>query len=436
MVFTVGADPNWQQDKLARLMQALDLARARRDKKRQEKEIRATNQFKLIMSAAETNPDALKSPTVRDFVTKNSSVIPGLHEWYELETASLDDPANPRNAYEKLLRGADSFAANVNAASTAPSPAGIAATAARSVLRAKPEIAFESSVAQLSPSEQVRARQHAAKIGAEIPLTDSSEPNKKISGPLYVLHNAHLFREEEVRAARIALQLEDPRTNPDEKISGAMYVLEHPGQFQADTVRAAQYQLEIAKPPQEPKSPSDKVSGTLAVLNDPKSYSPEVVRYARALSKQAERSGAGGGSDSPERTVSEEKGRLTEGQSAQEIEEQLESLYGQFEAAGPRRLTPVQQRRAAKMYRNEEDVDTFIFNAMFPPESGSIDKIINFHLQQPAVRDLLKRRSEDPRARAAKLRSDALAQIRALTKSGMNAAAARAKVFMDLLQGL
>ena len=60
-MFTVGVDPNWQQDKLARLMQALELAKARREKKKQVEEAKAGQRFQLILSAAEKNPNALET---------------------------------------------------------------------------------------------------------------------------------------------------------------------------------------------------------------------------------------------------------------------------------------------------------------------------------------------------------------------------------------
>ena len=444
-MFTVGADPNWQQDKLARLMQALELARARRDQKKEQQQARAAQRFKLILSAAEDNPDALATPTVRNFVAESSALIPGLQEWYDLESAKRNDPNQPRNAYDKLLRGADAFSASADAAASSSGVAGMAGLAARAYTRAQPSLPFDAAAKNLSPSEQVRARQYARQTGTEIPESNADEPNQKISGPLYVVQNPGRFDPEAVRAARIQLQLEDPKVNPAEKLNGALYVLEHPEQYGAETLQAARYQLEISQPPWETKTPGDKLSGAFAVLNAPQAYSPEAVRYARAISAQTARSGSsesGGGAGreehpAQEREKEKEKGQVTEHQAAGQIDDYVSSLSERFaEAKIPlRQLTPSQKRRAAQILRSGEDVDTYLVNTLLPSDGRSLDRVISFHVNQPGTRALIQQRHEDPKVRAQKLRADALREIQRLTRGGMNAAAARARVFLELLDG-
>lgn len=444
MVFVVGPDPNWQQEKMARLMQALELAQARRERRKQEQQAQAGNQLKLILSAADSNPDALNSPTVREFVRKNAAILPGLEEWHTLESAARSDPNQPRNAYEKLLRTADAFASSAEQAAKAPFPMGAAGHVMRSAVQASPAVAFEAASRALTPSERVRAKQYAAQTGAEIPLPpDPGEPNKKLSGPMYVLHNPDKFNGEEIRAARIALQLEDPKVNPAEKLTGALFIVENPAQFQPETVRAAQIQLDLAQPPWEVKSPKDKLTGAFAVLNDPKSYAPEAVRYAQAIVRQTEQSGkpGGGGGSSRGKGKEEkdkeatEKGALSEHQAAGQIDDYTSDFYERFGAAGARRITPSQQRKAAQMLRKGEDVDSFLLTAMFPPNTRSLERVIDFHLKQPAMRTMLEKRRENPRARASRLRTDAIKEMNRLISTGLAPQAARARVLLELLEG-
>lgn len=436
----VGVDPNWQQDKLNRLFEALQLAKARREQRRQGKEQQATKQLQLILSATEKNPRALESETVRRFVDKNKVHLPGLQEWYELETTALRDPTNPRNAYEKLLAGADAATQLPQAVSSTslPGPGGaamrFAGKAAQAAIKAEPAKAFDIAQAELSPSERVRAGQFAQQNGAEIPLSDPQETQKKVSGPLYVLSNPQSYPPEVVRAARIQLQLENPKVDPAEKVSGALYVVEHPEEFQADTVTAARAQLELQLAPTEkPRTAADRLSGAMSVLNDPGSYSPEVVRYARSIARQAEREGRGD-SGSSSRGESE-KGRLTEYQAVQSVDDFLGDFYERFQNVGGRRLTPGQRRQAANLMRSGQDVDSFVVNSMFPGEEA-LGRIVAWRLRQKDLQDQMKARAESPKARAARTRTDALREIERRQKAGMSREAARASVYLDILEGL
>jgi hypothetical protein len=417
-------------------MTAIELVKQRKEQRRQEAERKASNQLKLILSAAERNPDSLGSDTVRQFVEKNAKVLPGLQEWYTLETAALADPASPRNSYNKLLANADSYASGVQslAKAGAPGPFGMAfkmgGQIAAEHLRQNPEAAFDAGASTMKPSELLRAEEHAHSSGVQIPRSDRTLRNKKVDGPLYVLSNPDQYPPEVVKAARIALELEQPEKDPDQKLNDYLYVVENPHLFAKDTVEAARAHLKLQHPPtHEEKGPEDELSGVARILQNPGRYAPEVVEYARAVKRNAQRNAAGeppgidqeDGNDSD----SETERRLTPSQATSSVESYLSDLYENYKGAGLRNLSLGQRRKAAQMLRAGEDVDTFLLNSVLPTDGRSLKKVVNYYLRE-------SKRNE--KGAAAKLEKSALALIQARRKAGMSPEAARASVLGELLE--
>lgn len=425
-MLNVGVDPNWQQDKLGRLIAALQLAKDRREQRRQEQERKAQQRMTLILSAADRNPDALKSPTVRRFVEENHTVIPGLREWYDLETATLTDPASPRNAYNSLLSGADRVAEQARGFAEAPPTnvwtraAGMAGKAFSNQIQADPTTAFDAAAAQLPPSQRVRAAEYAKKTGAPLPLTDPEEASKKVEGPLYVLTHPDRYPPEVVEAARIQMKLKLPVKADDEAELQDDYlkVLRNPKLFPPEVVRAARIKLKLEADPTEK---GDTPSNAYEVLNNPTAYSPEVVRYARAQLRKAEREPRGAGEGEGER------GRLTEGQAYNDVDGYLADFYERFESDGLklRQLSVNQRRKAAELLRTGGDVDTFLVNTVLPVDGSSLKRVVNSYLRKAKV----KKKGE-----AQRLEQAALARINALKRAGKSPAEARAEVLLDILQ--
>ena len=197
---------------------------------------------------------------------------------------------------------------------------------------------------------------------------------------------------------------------------------------------AARSQLELQlSPTEKPKSPEDKLSGAMAVLNDPKSYSTEVVRYARSIARQAEREGKTGSGGAAKGEA--EKGRLTEYQATQSVEDYVGDFYQRYSGVGGRRLTPGQKRQAAALLRTGQDVDSFVLASMFPGEE-SLNRIVAWRIRQKDLQEQIKARNETSKARAARTRLDALREIERRKKAGMSPEAARASVYLDLLEGI
>jgi hypothetical protein len=428
-VLTLGVDPNWQAEKLGRLIQALQLAKERREQRRLEQERKAQQRMQLILSAADRNPNALASPTVRRFVEENQAIIPGLKEWHDLEVASLTDPNSPRNAYNKLLSGADQVAeqarrmAEVPAAGFWGRTVNMAGRLGSEAIAQDPTVAFDAAAKQLPPSQRVRATEFAKKSGAVLPLSDPGERNAKVSGPLYVLTHPEQYPAEVVEAARIELKLKLPVKEKNDEAQlqdDYLYVVEHPDLFSADTVKAARIHLHLEPDPTKTEKP-EVPSNIYEVLNNPGAYSPHVVRYAFAQLRKAEREPKEGGSDDGS------KGRLTEGQAYNDIDDYLADFYQRFGANGltVRHLTPNQRRKAADLLRSGGDVDTFIVNTLLPVDGRSLKRVVNAYLRRSKIKQ---------KGAAQRIEQGALNRINDLKDAGWSHAAARARVLLDVLE--